>query len=246
MLFEPVESKWHVTSALQQHWPRTDFLDQARQEAKGISPIGAAGDFALGQESSKLATSNGQLQRLVRQLMGGGTNRIQGIKVARTQPTNGQVLTYDAATGYYVPATPASPTTVSAASSMGGSQYGQTYNLTAAEPLIICPIGGNSLVAVTGLEKLDVIAPFPGTLKNLYSTLVASNGPTTYTLTVLVNHTATALAATGTTSGSLSLNDLTHTVTVAAGDLIELRLSVAPAETGTIQDISFGLEYDKT
>ncbi len=246
MLFEPVESKWHVTSALNRHWPRTDFLDQTRQEAQGIPPIGAAGDFFLGQESSKLATSNGQLQRLVRDLINGGTKRIQGIKVARTQPTNGQVLTYDAATGYYVPTTP-TPPPGSAAASMGGAQWNQTFNLTPAEPLVICAFGGQSLVAVTGLEKLNVYLPFAGTLKNLYFQLSAT-GPTTYTINVLVNGATTALTASGTVSvsGTISLNDLTHTVAVTAGETVELQLSVAPAETGTVNEIYFGLEYDKT
>lgn len=244
MLFEPVESKWHVTRSLQHHWPRTDFLDQLRQEAIGHSPIGAAGDFQLGEHSSKIASSNGQLQRVIRQLATGGTNRIQGIKVANTPPMDGQALVFDAATGYYTPET---IVTSPSKSIMGGSQAGVSFNIDSGNPLLICPIGGNSISATVVLTQESIIAPYSGTIRNLYFIALFSSAANaaTYTITVLRNQVATAVTASGTISGSLlTLQDLTHSAAITAGDEVQIILTSTGVVANTISELSFGLEYD--
>jgi hypothetical protein len=83
-----------------------------------------------------------------------------------------------------------------------------------------------------------ILLPFGGTINNLFVALNGFDGTTNMTFTVLQNGSATAI--TTTLVGVASGNDTTHSVSVAAGD----ELSIKVTTSGTAPNFICSLELD--
>lgn len=78
-------------------------------------------------------------------------------------------------------------------------------------------------------SALGWTAPFAGTLKHLRVRIAVPVGPAAATVTVMVNGVATAVTATTTAATPGLGSDLTHLVSVAAGDVISFKYDRAGA-----------------
>ena len=93
-------------------------------------------------------------------------------------------------------------------------------------------------------SQANVVIPQSGTIKNLYVNLQAAPGAgKSYTFTVRKNGSDTVVTTGAVTGASTTTgNDTTHSVTVAAGDVVTI--SIVPSGTPTATTVQIAVEFD--
>jgi len=243
-LFEEADDRYWKTRSLYEQWHRNDFLTHLIHESTGGSQLGASGDALLGQALWQRNATNVQIQKAADQLHI-GTDRIQGVQVSNTPPTNGQVLTFVTSQNQYVPMSPSSGTGSTLLAGSGGDRAAFSL-VEPGDSLFICN-SGNTIVKNGPRNTVEILIPYNGTAKNL-TMKVAGNpsAPFTFTLTLYKNGVATAL--TQTVSGLAGafivvFQNLINTVPIALNDLIYLQLDSTVNTTMVVFGFSMELVH---
>jgi len=126
----------------------------------------------------------------------------------------------------------------------GGSVSVLQYGIGAAAALTsgvthyLYNLRGSGALAETNCRHL---LPRAGTLRNLYVRASFNNLNGTTTITIMLNGVATSLQVV-LAAGGLSGSDTTHTVTIAAGDQISIRV-VTGGSSGEIDNLITAMEF---
>lgn len=139
-------------------------------------------------------------------------------------------------------------------------QYDGTQFQIVSPPVVKQMIGGNSTntlaagaTAFIGIgsvftvseQNAQIPVPFAATLRNLFVRSAGTAGVgETYTYTLQVNTVATALTAQIAGGSATTASDTTHSVTVAAGDLIDIKIVTSGGASVTTHNWS--MEIDPT
>jgi hypothetical protein len=242
-IYEKSDYGYWQQKPLHRGWHRNDFITHLMHEATGGPSIAAIGDRVQGQSNWQWPFSLMQLTQTVHNSRF-GTTRLQGVQVASTPPTNGQVLVFDSTLNEYVPETPSASTS----KAFIGGTIGTTITPSFPENPLYIPVTGGTF-GITEAD-LQLAVPFAGTIRNLFIRIWSFSGTaTSYTFTINKNGAATPIVATLTPGPTppFTISDITHTEAVAQGDLIDIVLQQhGGVASYTIGIAVIGLEIDPT